>query len=413
MLSYRILRDLQDKGFYNCPSLERLGLLRIGYADLNRLVSDDTVFAGDPVLSKLSVNNRSELLSAFLNEVRRRLCVDSVYFSSKEQERIRELDHGVLSGRWSLADEMRNGGFVGCAFVLRKEDVKSWLLGDTARLTVNSPVMKVLQKLDFWKDIKTTIPEKVSSDREAMHDLVTRMTRILVGAGLLREKQNKGGTCYQLDQNVLTWSFPKTGKTGVNEFFQKLYLTMSDVLKTDGSALFDFEAEEHTAQVSSEEREDLEMRFRATQKDEEEWKKKHPSKLFKRLPLLFCSPTMELGIDISALNYVYMRNIPPTAANYVQRAGRAGRSGQQAMSVSYCTSMSPHDQWFFNHPEDMVQGVVKEPTLDLSNEALIKNHLHSIWMSAACVDLPGTVAQVLDLTKVPDYPVLPDVLNAR
>lgn len=132
----------------------------------------------------------------------------------------------VLSGRWSLADEMRNGGFVGCAFVLRKEDVKSWPLGDTARLTVNSPVMKVLQKLGFWKDIKTTIPEKVSSDREAMHDLVTRMTRILVGAGLLREKQNKGGTCYQLDQNVLTWSFPKTEKTGVNEFFQKLYLTM-------------------------------------------------------------------------------------------------------------------------------------------------------------------------------------------
>lgn len=412
VLSYRILRDLQDKGFYNCPSLERLGLLRIGYADLNRLASDDTVFAGDPVLSKLSVNNRSELFSAFLNEVRRRLCVDSVYFSPKEQERMRELDHGVLSGRWSLADEMRNGGFVGCAFVLRKEDVKSWPLGDTARLTVNSPVMKVLQKLGFWKDIKTTIPEKVSSDREAMHDLVTRMTRILVGAGLLREKQNKGGTCYQLDQNVLTWSFPKTEKTGVNEFFQKLYLTMSDVLKTDGSALFDFEAEEHTAQVSSEEREDLEMRFRATQKDEEEWKKKHPSKLFKRLPLLFCSPTMELGIDISALNYVYMRNIPPTAANYVQRAGRAGRSGQQAMSVSYCTSMSPHDQWFFNHPEDMVQGVVKEPTLDLSNEALIKNHLHSIWMSAACVDLPGTVAQALDLTKVPDYPVLPDVLKS-
>ena len=76
---------------------------------------------------------------------------------------MRELDHGVLSDRWSLADEMRNGGFVGCAFVLRKEDVKSWLLGDTARLTVNSPVMKVLQKLDFWKDIKTTIPEKVVS----------------------------------------------------------------------------------------------------------------------------------------------------------------------------------------------------------------------------------------------------------
>ena len=42
------------------------------------------------------------------------------------------------------------------------------------------------------------------------------------------------------------------------------------------------------------------------------------------LPALFCSPTMELGVDISALNAVYLRNVPPTPANYAQRAGRAG-----------------------------------------------------------------------------------------
>ena len=428
VLSYRILRDLQDKGFYNCPSLERLKLLRIGYANLNRLVSDDEVFAKDAVLSKLTKENRQELFATFLNEVRRRLCVDSVYFTPQEQERMREFDHGVLSSRWSLVDEMRNGGFVGCAFVLNKGDVKAWPYGDASKLTPYSPVMKKLQKLSFWKDIKATLPDNVVSDREEMHKLVSRMTALLVQEGFLCKKENKAGTCYQINQNELTWSFPdsvlemesgtkkeekQAPNKDVNPFFRKLYLTMSDALSKDGTSLFDFEAEEHTAQVSSEEREELEMRFRATEKDEAKWKALHPTKIFRRLPLLFCSPTMELGIDISALNYVYMRNIPPTAANYVQRAGRAGRSGHQAMSVSYCTPMSPHDQWFFNHPADMVQGVVKEPALDLSNESLIKNHLHSIWLSVACVDLPGTtVAQMLDLTKGPDYPVRSDVLKS-
>ena len=34
------------------------------------------------------------------------------------------------------------------------------------------------------------------------------------------------------------------------------------------------------------------------------------------LPILFCSPTMELGVDIAQLNVVNMRNVPPTPANY-------------------------------------------------------------------------------------------------
>src|SRR5206468_4686064 len=90
------------------------------------------------------------------------------------------------------------------------------------------------------------------------------------------------------------------------------------------------------------------------------------------LPALFCSPTMELGVDISALNTVYLRNVPPTPANYTQRAGRSGRSGQAALVVTYCASRSPHDQFFFRAPREMVYGEVRAPTLDLANRDLVE-----------------------------------------
>ena len=95
------------------------------------------------------------------------------------------------------------------------------------------------------------------------------------------------------------------------------------------------------------------------------------------LPVLFCSPTMELGVDIAALNAVHMRNVPPTPANYAQRSGRSGRSGQAALVITYASSQSPHDQYFFRDPRAMVHGEVRAPLLDLANRDLIDSHLQA------------------------------------
>ena len=93
---------------------------------------------------------------------------------------------------------------------------------------------------------------------------------------------------------------------------------------------------------------------------------------------LFCSPTMELGIDIGGLSVVHMRNAPPNAANYAQRSGRAGRSGQGALIFTYCSSYSPHDRHYFQHQADLVAGVVQAPRLDLCNRELLATHLNAL-----------------------------------
>jgi ATP-dependent helicase YprA (DUF1998 family) len=97
---------------------------------------------------------------------------------------------------------------------------------------------------------------------------------------------------------------------------------------------------DHTGQVANEERQVKEQKFRNGE-----------------IKSLYCSPTMELGIDISDLSIVHMRNVPPNPANYVQRSGRAGRSGQPALIFTFCSSFAPHDRHYFSHSEDMVAGV--------------------------------------------------------
>ena len=91
---------------------------------------------------------------------------------------------------------------------------------------------------------------------------------------------------------------------------------------------------------------------------------------------------MELGVDISQLNVVNMRNVPPTPANYAQRSGRAGRSGQPALVFSVL-----HHRQFSRPillqttPSDGRRGRFPPPRLDLANEDLIRAQRHAIWLA--------------------------------
>ncbi|MEY2833963.1 MAG: hypothetical protein RLZZ574_3222, partial [Cyanobacteriota bacterium] len=170
----------------------------------------------------------------------------------------------------------------------------------------------------------------------------------------------------------------------VNQFFQSFYGSNAQTIKT-------MEGREHTGQVNYENRRDRENKFRNGE-----------------LSTLFCSPTMELGIDISDLSVVHLRNVPPSPANYAQRSGRAGRGGQNALVVTYAAAGSPHDQYFYQRQQQMVAGVVVPPKLELANQDLIKSHVYSLWLSYTGVDLGDSMNKILDLNK-DGYPLQEDI----
>ncbi|NBV87507.1 MAG: hypothetical protein EBS01_14850, partial [Verrucomicrobia bacterium] len=68
------------------------------------------------------------------------------------------------------------------------------------------------------------------------------------------------------------------------------------------------EAREHTAQVESERREVREKRFRFGDRERQELANdatlRDLGESSRFLPVLFCSPTMELGVDIADLNAI-------------------------------------------------------------------------------------------------------------
>lgn len=401
VLSYRVWMDQRRGWRYTNPNLEQLGLVTAKYAALDDLAADESAFsslivAGLPVPS---IENRKKILKILLDTLRKGLAVTADSLDRANIETMANASRQALREPWCIPQNETPR--VAAALIIdapRRED--TGLQGESliVRAGPRSAVGKQLNKDDFW------------GRRLSASEYITMLNCFLNAASeyqLVRSVMTSFDVDgWQLSANAVRL-IPGSGledDSKPNPYFVSLYESLAQSLNNKEYNLFGVEGREHTAQVDQERREWREWRFRWGEDDQ---KRINENKDILRqigeptvfLPVLFCSPTMELGVDISALNAVYLRNIPPTPANYAQRSGRAGRSGQAALVVTYCAAQSPHDQYYFSKPEAMVSGVVRPPALDLSNRDLVEAHMHAVWLAEYGKELRADIPHILDLQK--------------
>lgn len=113
--------------------------------------------------------------------------------------------------------------------------------------------------------------------------------------------------------------------------------------------------------------------------------------------VLNCSTTMEMGVDIGGITIASMNNVPPHPANYLQRAGRAGRRREtKAISFTLCKDNS-HDQYVFNHPKWAFTSKINAPYVDQYSFIVLLRHINSLLLSYFFESIKG---QISDATKL-------------
>ena len=419
VLAYRVWFDQRRGWRYTNPNLEQLGMVQVEYLGLEDLAADDELFAGSHrLLKQASRAVRIAVYRKLLDHMRKWMAIRSQVLDAAVLEQVVAKSHSRIRQPWGLSSDEKPRGARWLMIVAPTRLASTHRDMDLiVRGGSRSSLGQTLRSTNLWGD-DTSIRDLKSKDFD---QLVSDLLRAGATHGLVSEENTPfDQPGWRLNDACVVFQLGEAAADGggstLNAFFRDLYENLARMLRAPMHPLFGFEAREHTAQVDPDNREIREKRFRFGDREREELatnakRLREVGEANRFLPVLFCSPTMELGVDIAALNAVHMRNVPPTPANYAQRGGRAGRSGQAALVITYASSQSPHDQYFFRDPKAMVYGEVRAPVLELANRDLIDSHLQAVWLSCINQPLDPCIAELLVLSDA-SRPITPDIQAA-
>ena len=377
-LIFRALADLRRSWRIVLPNLEQCGLLEILYQNLDEVAASDNAWRDVPLLNALSCDERNDFLSTILDFFRLENAIHSEnYLTQSKIKENEKLFHEKLRPPWTLDrnEKLRE------PFYIRYDPLPKSAKVFTKSMGPASSLGKFIKLYARLKGVDDKV--RGANYRPFIEMLMLRLEDAdFLRSQPARSEKNEEIRIYRLKIEKIVWKLGDgvTVKTEVikrrsyrqqterpNEFFREMY-------RRDFAAAKRLRAEDHTGQLGTETRIEREELFREG-----------------KISALFCSPTMELGIDIGGLSVVHLRNAPPNPSNYAQRSGRAGRSGQGALIFTYCSSYSPHDRHYFQEQSELVAGAVQPPRIDLCNQELLLTHLNALAISE--IGLPGLEEQ--------------------
>jgi hypothetical protein len=357
ILGYRSFFDLRRGWRFNNPNLEQLGLVRIDYQDIDELAADEAEWAEAPqvlqaastgrtcsescALSLTSCDRGSASRRATSTEPSSTSCERLSYANLREPWGFTE-DERPVPARWFVTSRPRDD--VGPRRNDASTSKSSW--SSAQPLT---PGPRTQAQPSTWGGAN---PYVVHINDEQLPGAHRALLKAAESYGLVRRKTPTFGmTGWQLN-GTACWKAGRPGQpkqANDNAFFRGLYRNIAGCSPTPCTSSSTSRRASTPPRSSKKTAWSAKPASASPRKTATSGVTPRTAEL-EWLPVLFCSPTMELGVDISSLNTVYMRNVPPTPANYAQRSGRAGRAGQPALVITYCASQSPHDQYYFRDP---------------------------------------------------------------
>jgi len=358
-------------------SLETLGLAEVTYPGLDALEASNELLGRLP--TEMAREKIKDCWSTFLAALCDTLRTDGVItLGSDDEDLVYQYSH--LLGRWSVEDAEQSGQgkrlirFVGAeARQLRRRFATNVLrkCGLSEAEAQDYAVMMLREAFrQLQRNAGNTLPWLETQQQSTSKGMAWAIRLKFPELGLRQPMAlyRSPITRHIWPREVLGCA-PETGSTDLErvdgETLDRDPKVMRQRREFTSSPIFSIGlwAEEHSAQLSAKENRRLQDLFKAGIRN-----------------ILSSTTTMELGIDIGGLSAVLMSNVPPGKANYLQRAGRAGRRADgSSIVVTFCHP-GPFDREVFLHFDEYLKRPLRSPNVFLDRQRIAIRHIHAFLL---------------------------------